>query len=30
MVNQAGAGTTYVISATLGAQSITITIPVHD
>ncbi len=31
MVNQAGSSTTdYVISATLGVQNITITIPVHD
>ena len=30
VVNQAGAGATYVINATLGDQSITITIPVHD
>jgi hypothetical protein len=30
-VNQVGSGArTYVISATLGAQSITITVPVHD
>jgi hypothetical protein len=31
MVNQTGSSTTeYVISATLGAQNVTITIPVHD
>jgi len=31
MVNQAGFSTTdYVISATLGTQNVTITIPVHD
>jgi len=31
MVNQAGSSTTeYVISATLGHQNVTITIPVHD